>query len=170
MSAEQREDRLRLLVAELEGELAKTARLVAQFAHASQALADPLCDPLVVYGAAALIESFYTGVEKALMRIATALGGKPSGDAWHRDLLSSMTLALEDIRPAVLSEAAAAAIDPYLGFRHRFRNLYVFDLDRDPMRRLLDRGGDAWRLCDADLRAFAARLREWIVALERGAS
>jgi hypothetical protein len=168
VSAEPRTtDRLRLLVAELEDERAHVARLAGEFERARLALLDPSSDVLMVYGAAALIESFYTGMEKALRRIAQALGGMPGGEAWHRDLLMSMTLELEGIRPAVLDRRTAAGLDAFLAFRHRFRNLYVFDLERAPMITLLERGGAVRAAFDADVGAFVERIRGWIEALER---
>jgi len=165
---EARADRLRLLAAELGSELERVGRLVAEFDHAAAALDDPARDVLIVYGAAALLESFYTGMEKALQRIASTLGGMPGGGAWHRDLLASMALTLRGIRPAVLSEATVAAIDPYLAFRHRFRNLYVFDLEPAPMCTLLKHGADAHQAFAADLEAFAARLDAWAIELGEG--
>lgn len=166
MSAEARQDQLRLLIAELENELVRIQRLVDEFGAAGAALDDPSSAALVVYGAAALIESFYTGMEKALRRIASALGGMPSGEAWHRDLLTTMTLAIGGIRPAVLSVEAAHAMDAYLAFRHRFRNLYVFDLERAPMATLLEQGPEVYALFERDLRALIARLVTWVEELE----
>lgn len=158
-------DRLRLLVAELEGERERVARLAAELPRALEALqrADP--DVLVVYGSAALLESFYTGMEKAFRRIAATLGGLPAGEAWHRDLLASMTLEIEEQRPAVLSPETANALDPYLAFRHRFRNLYVFELERAPLVALLERAPDAHHRFGSDLSAFVERLRGWIRSL-----
>lgn len=115
---------------------------------------------------AALLESFYTGMEKSLARIASTLGPEPSGPSWHRELLMSMTLNVPEVRPAVLSGATALALDSFLSFRHRFRNLYVFDLEHEPMLRLLAQGAAAWSSFESDIRALIARLRDWIVALE----
>lgn len=165
MSADRR-DRLLLLVAELADERARVARLHSEFEHATRRLEEPDTETLVVYGVAALLESFYTGMERALTRIAAAIGAQPTGSNWHRDLLTSMTLDIPELRPAVLTRATAAALDPFLAFRHRFRNLYVFDLERAPMLVLLARGDDAWRQFDADLEIFSNTLQNWIRALE----
>lgn len=161
-----RQDRLRLLIAELESELTRIQRLVDELGPASVAIADPHSTTLVIYGAAALLESFYTGMEKALRRIASSLGGMPTGEGWHRDLLASMTLAIGGIRPAVLADDAARSLEDYLAFRHRFRNLYVFDLERAPMASLLARGPDVYARFERDLRAFIARLDRWVEELE----
>jgi hypothetical protein len=160
--AGERRDRLQLLVAELEDERARVAKLISQFDHAAQRLEDPSAEALIVYGVAALLESFYTGVERALSRVAATIGGQPPGSNWHRELLSSMTLDVPELRPAVLARATAAALDPFLAFRHRFRNLYVFDLEREPMLALLSRGPDAWARFDTDLVAFLQRIQSWI--------
>ena len=157
---------LRLLLAELENECQRVQQLVDQFEHAATALRDSNVDRLLVYGAAALLESFYTGVEKALDRIASKMGGMPSGPAWHRELLTSMTLDIEGVRPRVLSRDAARELDTYLAFRHRFRNLYVFDLEQEPMLQLLERGPKAWQLVSTDLKAFFERVRGLIAGLE----
>jgi hypothetical protein len=164
----ERRDRLQLLLAELADERARVAKLVSQFDHAVRMLEDPDADSLIVYGAAALLESFYTGMERAMTRIVATLGGQPSGPSWHRALLTSMTLDIPELRPAVLTRATAAALDPFLAFRHRFRNLYVFDLEREPMLALLGRGSAAWALFDADFDAFGERIQSWIRALDAG--
>jgi hypothetical protein len=40
-----------------------------------------------------------------------------------------MHLEVPDLRPAVFTQETAAHLEAYLAFRHRFRNLYLFDLD-----------------------------------------
>jgi hypothetical protein len=161
----ERRDRLLLLVAEAD-ERARVARLLAEFEHAARRLEEPDTETLVVYGVAALLESFYTGMERTLSRIAAAIGAQPTGSNWHRDLLASMTLDIPERRPAVLTRSTATALDPFLAFRHRFRNLYVFDLERAPLLVLLARGEDAWRQFDADLEIFSKTLQNWIRALQ----
>jgi len=94
------------------------------------------------------------------------LGGMPSSEGWHRDLLASMALRFEGLRLAVLSVETTSAIDPYLAFRHRFWNLYVFDFECAPMAALLGCGPAAWALFERDMRAFIARLAAWITELE----
>ena len=77
------------------------------------------------------------------------------------------TIEIETVRPRVLSQDTAKALDAFLAFRHRFRNLYVFDLEREPMAELLRRGSSTWQRVDTDLEAFIGRLRGFIQALER---
>lgn len=75
---------------------------------------------------ATFLHSFYSGIENSLKRIAIEIDGSaPSGDAWHRQLLSSMTSGTNR-RPPVLSNALYETISEYLAFRHFFRQAYSF--------------------------------------------
>jgi hypothetical protein len=53
---------------------------------------------------------------------------RPSGAAWHRELLAQMTLSIAGVRPAVLEAETQAALSEYLEFRHVVRHMYTFDL------------------------------------------
>lgn len=158
--------KLRLLAAELRAEQRRLALTVAELSAAVDAIGRPDSTRLQLYGAAALLETFYSGVEKALMRIAAAIGSPPEGAAWHRQLLVDSTLDLPQIRPAVLSEPAARLLEPYLAFRHRFRNLYLFDLDPGLVLPLLTDAPAAWAAVATDLGRFAAHLDALAAELE----
>jgi hypothetical protein len=158
--------RLRLLAAELRGELTRIERTVAEIEAAAPLLGDPGCPRLALYGAAALLETFYTGIEKALMRVAAITGGMPEGAAWHRKLLEDATLDLPKLRPPVLRPATARLLEPYLAFRHRFRNLYLFDLDAGLTAPLVEDAGPAWEATRADLARFAEALEAIADALD----
>ena len=121
--------RLRLLAAEVRAELRRIERTAAEIADARVQLTEAGTPPIFLYGCAALLETFYSGIEKALTRIAGTIGGLPDGYAWHRRLLDDSTLDLPKLRPPILDEPTARLLEPYLAFRHRFRNLYLFDLD-----------------------------------------
>lgn len=158
--------RLRLLAAELRGELTRIGRTVAEIAAAEPLVADPLCPRLTLYGAAALLETFYTGIEKSLTRITAVTGGMPEGAAWHRQLLTDATLDLPKLRPPVLREGTARLLEPYLAFRHRFRNLYLFDLDGGLTAPLLKDATPTWEAARTDLSAFADTLEALADALD----
>jgi hypothetical protein len=150
--------KLRLLAAEIRAEHDRIDRTVLELDAAVTAVGQPDSTRLQLYGAAALLETFYSGIEKALTRIAGATGSMPEGAAWHRQLLDDATLQLPRIRPAVLSEPTARMLEPYLAFRHRFRNLYLFDLDTRLVLPLLAGAPTAWAAASADLDTFAAHL------------
>ena len=150
--------KLRLLAAEVRAEQKRIARTVVELDAAIAAVSRPESTRLQTYGAAALLETFYSGVERALTRIAGATGSMPEGAAWHRQLLDDATLELPQIRPPVISEPTARMLEPYLAFRHRFRNLYLFELDARLILPLLADAPTAWAAASADLGTFAAYL------------
>ena len=80
--------------------------------------------------AAVALHHAYGAIESALARIARAIDdGLPEGPDWHQALLEVMTLAIESIRPPVLSAATKELLQRLLGFRHFFRHAYAMDLD-----------------------------------------
>ena len=53
---------------------------------------------------AAMLHSFYTGIENIFKRVAVEIDGEPpTGDFWHRQLLDRMACPRRD-RPAVISK------------------------------------------------------------------
>ena len=72
---------------------------------------------------------FYMGVENIFKRIAQEIDRhEPQGENWHKDLLQQMSTSRPS-RPAVISTKTTAALALTLKFRHRLRNIYVFELD-----------------------------------------
>lgn len=67
---------------------------------------------------ASVLHSFYNGLENIFLAIAKGIDGNvPSGDHWHRRLLTQMTEAMPDRAPVLKVDTARRLAD-YLGFRH----------------------------------------------------
>jgi hypothetical protein len=80
--------------------------------------------------AAVALHHAYGAVEAALSRIARAIDdGLPEGPDWHQSLLQVMTLAVQSVRPPVLSKNALDLLQRLLAFRHFFRHAYAIELD-----------------------------------------
>ena len=72
---------------------------------------------------------FYMGLENIFKRVAEEIDmDEPQGENWHKDLLQQMSTSRAS-RPSVISEKTAAALTLILKFRHRVRNIYVFELE-----------------------------------------
>ncbi len=72
---------------------------------------------------------FYMGIENIFKRVAQEIDmDEPQGKNWHTDLLQQMSTSHAS-RPSVISEKTAAALTRILKFRHRFRNIYIFELE-----------------------------------------
>ncbi len=72
---------------------------------------------------------FYMGLKNIFKRVAEEIDmDEPQGKNWHTDLLQQMSTSRAS-RPSVISEKTAAALTLILKFRHRIRNIYVFELE-----------------------------------------
>ncbi|MCL7453932.1 MAG: antitoxin [Anaerolineae bacterium] len=101
------------------------------------------------------LHSFYNGVERIFEWIGREIDGfVPSGPAWHRELLTQMTLDAEGVRPAVLRSETAARLEPYLRFRHLVRNLYTWSFESDKLGKLVVDLRPTFAALEADLKAF----------------
>lgn len=140
------------LRADLERERAELQVVVGDVGLSLELLAGREVSFLEVRGAADLLHDFYTGAEKLLRRIAMTLdGGVPAGEAWHRDLLESMTHDLPRLRPPVLRADTRDALEDYLRFRHLFRSMYGHRLQWERVRELLEGVAAVHRLLEEDL-------------------
>ena len=84
-----------------------------------------------------IMHDFYNCCERVFRRIGAEINGTSyRGDAWHKELLFRMTMAVPNVRPRVISEDLAADLDEYLSFRHLFRNIYGFELRGERVPRL----------------------------------
>lgn len=86
---------------------------------------------------AAVLHSFYTGIENLFKRIAAEIDHSvPRGEYWHSELLERMTQPNPE-RPAVISESLSERLQEYLDFRHVFRHAYSFELHWNKMTSLV---------------------------------
>jgi len=107
------------------------------------------------------LQSFYTGIERLFRLIAKNIDRSlPSGESWHSDLLKQMTTDLAGIRPAVIKGNSITILDELLGFRHRVRNIYAFELIPENVGKLVLTLNDFWPELRAELLAFAEFLEE----------
>lgn len=96
-------------------------------------------DSLHIRALASILHDFYTGCERIFERVAQEFeGGLPNNPAWHNQLLNEMTLALPTVRPSIITRETAKELQDFLAFRHRFRNIYGFELELEKMIPLLN--------------------------------
>jgi hypothetical protein len=148
------------LAAYIDVELAQLRQLLAEHSPLLRLVRTTPPDGIERSALAAMLHSFYTGIENLFKRIAIECdGGPPAGSAWHRALLDSMATATA-ARPAVLSPALHSRLTEYLQFRHVFRQAYAFQLRWEKMQALV---GD----CETTLAGFESELRKWLVDMTR---
>ncbi|MBM5823501.1 MAG: hypothetical protein FJ082_13910 [Cyanobacteria bacterium K_Offshore_surface_m2_011] len=150
---------------DLRVERSKLETLVESLRVASRALDQDPLPPLWVDAVALRLQSFYTGIERCFVLIVRAINGAPpDGADWHRRLLDRMTVA-SPARPAVLRADTAQSLGELLRFRHVVRHLYAYELEAEPVERLLGKVLGLWPEVSSDLDQFTAWLLELLEAL-----
>ncbi|MCK5147276.1 hypothetical protein KAR48_11005 [bacterium] len=92
----------------------------------------PYLSLLELAGVAALIHSFYNGIENILKQIIKHENiSLPIGSSWHRDLL---TISEQN---RILSRETIVLLGEYLAFRHFFSHAYALDLYPEKMEPLV---------------------------------
>jgi hypothetical protein len=100
---------------------------------------------------AALLHSFYTGIENVFKRVAVELDNSvPGGASWHRELLDAMARP-NNTRAAVVSSELHERLKEYLKFRHVFRQAYSFQLRWEKLSALVLNRENTLRLLENDL-------------------
>lgn len=117
---------------------------------------EPKLESFKLRAYASILHDFYSGIEKILISIAREIDNTvPRSEGWHRQLLEQMTLELPSRRPAVIGTKLSEKLKQYLSFRHRFRNLYGFELEWARMEELIKEMGTT-------LKEFAKSIDDFI--------
>jgi hypothetical protein len=86
------------------------------------------------------LHSFYNGLERIFEEIAKKIDPVfPSGERWHQNLLEQMTEEIPEVRPAIISTETYVLLKDFLSFRHLIRYLYTFDINKDEIKKLIDK-------------------------------
>lgn len=110
--------------------------------------------PVEITALAAILNSFYNGIENIFKRIAVLIdGGCPRGDSWHTELLTAMTKSTT-YRSPVISDQMCRSLKRYMDFRHFFVHGYAYQLEWDLMSPLVLDCKRTLRLLEAELNEF----------------
>jgi len=149
---------LKRLKTEILSELNHISRLMDEYSEFLDKYASNM-DAYLLRVKASYMADFYMGVEKALRLIAEELnGGVPKGEGWHKKLLYTMTLAIEKVRPAVISNRLYQDLLKFLGFRHVVRQAYGFQLDEKKLIELERIFEKTWKMFSREVKKFCAFL------------
>jgi hypothetical protein len=95
-------------------------------------------DQIEISAVAAMLHSFYSGVENIFKRIAYEIDNNiPKSVTWHTDLLLQMSNPTA-LRQSVISQKMVTMLLEYLNFRHFFRHAYTMQLEWGKMKTLVD--------------------------------
>jgi len=128
------QQKVQRVVSEIEEELTNIEKLLSELNEHQK---EEPRNTFYLRAIGSIFHDFYCGVERIFERIAEELnGGIPAGENWHIHLLKDMTLQIDKVRPPVISKELSAELRGYLEFRHRFRNIYGFELEWDKLKGL----------------------------------
>jgi len=107
------------------------------------------------------LHGFYTGLERIFKSVANTIDDRiPAGENWHKKLLEQMTMEIEGVRPALLSNTARDLLEEFMRFRHRVRNIYSFNLIPERVKNLVEKLSEAHEKAKGDLSAFIQFLEQ----------
>ena len=155
-------DRIALLAADIEDELAKLEKLRREYTKLRERI-DIGADEADSYDKAVVgyyLHNFYNGCENVFRSITRFFENDLGPGSWHTDLLKRMKLEIPGYRPSVIDADLYALLDDFRAFRHRFRHLYTFELNWAREKIVAGAFDQAYGLFVKQVRRFVVRLRE----------
>jgi hypothetical protein len=149
---------IRVLIGELSKDLLTMDTLVAENRQARERIEAGAQGSLDIAALGYTIHNLYCLMENCFLRVAKTFENHIDGDSWHRDLVRRMSIEVEGVRPALLDDETAAAIDELRAFRHVFRNVYQNPLKPKKVLELQE-------TVPGTVQAFAQRCTEFIARL-----
>ena len=131
---------IRTLIAEIKNEVKDLEKLFSDIVELEKEHSFDDLTEFELRGFSTFLHDYYTGLEKIFIKIANDLNGwAPTGARWHIRLLEQMTIAVDKIRPAIISNEVFHFVRDLLSFRHLFRNIYGFQLEEEKVVDLLEK-------------------------------
>lgn len=146
-------DRIAILRSELINDSKKLKKLVGKFNKSYE-------DYLVSLEYSKLVESafyvtqLYSGFEKVFKNVAKVFENNIEKDFWHKSILERMSLEIQDIRPALISESSLKCLDELRAFRHFFRHAYDADIDKDKFKIIAASVSELKDIFESDIKRF----------------
>ena len=110
--------------------------------------------PISALIVAGLLENYYTCLETIYLRISQSFENRLEAARWHNDLLQKMTLEIEGVRTAAVSDEAFSPLFELLKFRHFKRYYFELEYDWDRLDYLVTKLRQAHPLVTRDLERF----------------
>lgn len=109
--------------------------------------------------AAYYLSGIYSCVEDIFEKIAKVFENNIENPAaWHRELLLRMRIEIDGVRPAVISGNIHTFLDEMRSFRHVFKESYMFSLDEDRIKLLLNKWNNNKKRLQSELMAFLKKV------------
>lgn len=154
---EKRIVRLKKLIADINSDINAVAKISGKIQGLDEEInrnSGPVEDRDIM-SMAAYLHHYYTGLEAVFERISVDFDGGISkrGD-YHRELLRSMTLEIDGVRPRVISLELAEELNDYRKFRHMFRHAYAGELRWKKMSHLSENAVAIFNILELNIKGF----------------
>lgn len=149
---------LRILEAEIQAQLDKIEQIYLELEdRASQIRPNT---PAQIESTAYQLHNLYSAIEDLLKIVAGAFENNVADlSRWHTELLRRMSLEIQGIRPALLSEKSGELLNELRAFRHLFRHAYGRRLDFDRVKENLAIARQLHPLLPKDVDTFLRSLQ-----------
>lgn len=145
---------LTLLRAEISSQLAEIEKIYGRIEERVQAKNQVEVESLSFW-----LHNLYSAFEDLFEMIARAFENNiTSQDHYHIELLKRMTVSIEGVRPALLSQNTFTLLDRLRAFRHVMRHAYVYDLDERQVRLVLEDALELKKSYAKEIEAFLKKL------------
>jgi hypothetical protein len=134
------EERLKVFTAEIEAQWEEMLKLHSSIKNKSAALKSDRNNEDLINSLAYKLHNLYSAYEDIFKLIARFFENQIEDiTRYHIGLISRMRIAIEGIRPKLLSEDSYRILDELRGFRHIFRHAYTYELDAERIIRLSEK-------------------------------
>lgn len=146
-------ERIAILKSEIENDYQRLNRLLGKFEKSyNEFLGSGEYSKIVE--SAFYVNQLHTGFESIFKNTAKTFENNIEQDYWHKSLLERMTLSIQDIRPALISEESFNCLNELRAFRHFFRHAYDTDINSEKFKIVADRVYKLRDLFQKDLKKF----------------
>jgi hypothetical protein len=134
------EERLKVFTAEIESQWEEMLKLHSSIKNKSASLKSDRNNEDLINSLAYKLHNLYSAYEDIFKLIARFFENQIEDiTRYHIGLISRMRIAIEGIRPKLLSEDSYRILDELRGFRHIFRHAYTYELDAERIIRLSEK-------------------------------
>jgi hypothetical protein len=149
------EERLKVFTAEIEAQWEEMLKLHSSIKNKSASLKSDRNNEDLINSLAYKLHNLYSAYEDIFKLIARFFENQIEDiTRYHIGLISRMRIAIEGIRPKLLSEDSYRILDELRGFRHIFRHAYTYELDAERIIRLSEKAEKLGDIFAKDLEKF----------------
>lgn len=153
------EERLKIHFAELDAQWREILEIYASLGQKIDPLRSDLSNEDLTNSLAYKIHNLYSAYEDMFKLIAGVFENQIEDfSRFHAGLLKRMFIAIEGIRPNLLSESSYKLLDELRGFRHVFRHAYSYKLDAERIIKIAEKSLKLKNIFIEDFEKFKGKL------------